>query len=160
MNTVIELRIVKKTDDLASLVFDINQAVWDEANEMSTYDVGSLQNYLEKQDTVFISCYENKCDVRTLLGFASARIEHKPYQNEKWLYIDEVDVCADKRRLGAGTAVMQKLFEIAHEEDCEEVWLGAEKSNAAAIRFYQSLDPDDVTDVIGYTFDLEEIHNE
>jgi ribosomal protein S18 acetylase RimI-like enzyme len=123
---------------------------------MSVYDVASLSTYLERQDTLFVTCHDISSDPPALLGIASYRIEIKPYGKELWLYVDEVDVCSDQRRKGAGKAIMQKLIEIAHERACKEVWLGAEVENIAANALYLSLKPDTVSRVVGYTFEIKE----
>lgn len=141
---------------LANLVDEINHAEWDDANEMSTYDVPSLLAYLERQDTLFVVCHETSPAGRTLLGFASSRLEMKPYAREKWLYVDEVDVCSNQRQKGAGSAIMRKLLEFAWQADCEEVWLGTEADNIAANALYKSLDPDDVGSVVGYTYEADD----
>ena len=87
---------------------------------------------------------------------ASSRIEIKPYDQELWLYVDEVDVCSDQRQKGAGKAIMSKLIEIAKDKGCEEVWLGTEVDNLPANALYRLLDPDDVANVVGYTFETDE----
>ncbi len=151
---MIAVSVVTLDDNLQQLVDEINQAAWDDANEMSEYDVAALSAYLDRQDTRLVACHDVTDDGRTLLGMASARVEPKPYENARWLYVDEVDVCADQRRRGAGKAIMRKLIELARAADCKEVWLGAEQDNLAANALYQSLNPDDVTQVIGYTYEL------
>ncbi len=151
---MIEISIVTVDDDLALLVDEINQAAWDAANEMTVYDVPSLRCYLEHQDTLFVTCHERTESGRTLLGFASSRVEIKPYGNERWLYVDEVDVCSDQRRKGAGTAIMRKLIDLALSAGCVEVWLGTEDDNLAANALYQSLEPGDVSRFVGYTFEM------
>ena len=151
---MIAVSVVTLVDNLQQLVDEINRAAWDHANEISEYDVVALSAYLERQDMVFVACHDVTDDGRTLLGMASARVELKPYGNERWLYVDEVDVCADQRRKGAGKAIMRKLIDLAEEAGCNEVWLGTEKDNLAANALYQSLDPDDVTQVIGYTYEI------
>lgn len=143
-------------DDLYSLVGEINNASWDEANVMSKYDYESLKRYLERADTIFIACHERSEQGAVLLGIASSRIEMKPYGMELWLYVDEIDVCVDQRQKGAGKLIMQTLIGIAEREGCEEVWLGAEVENASANALYRSLDPDEVTKVIGYTYETNE----
>ena len=153
---MIHVSLITRADDLSKIVDEINHASWDRANEMSVYDVESLFTYLERQDTLFVTCHDIASEPRTLLGIASARIEIKPYGRELWLYVDEVDVCSDQRRKGAGKAIMQKLIEIANEKRCEEVWLGAEVANMAANALYLSLKPDEVTQVVGYTFAINE----
>jgi ribosomal protein S18 acetylase RimI-like enzyme len=141
-------------DDLERLVGEINSAAWDEANEISAYDAEDLATYLAHQDTVFVACHDVVDENRVLLGIASARLEIKPYDRARWLYVDEVDVCADQRRRGAGSALMQALIRVADESDCEEVWLGTEADNEAANALYQSLNPDDAAKVIGYTWEI------
>ena len=142
-------------DELQALVEEINGGVWDDANEMSTYSADALAAYLQRADTVFVTCHEVQDDGRTLLGMASARIEMKPYDHELWLYVDEVDVCADQRRRGAGKILMQELLTIAEDAGCEEVWLGTEVDNKPARALYRSLDPDDEREVVGYTYELD-----
>lgn len=144
------------TDDLELLVREINTAKWDDANAMDAYDAPSLAAYLARQDTIFIACHERVGDQRTLLGIASGRIEMKPYGGELWLYVDEVDVCVDQRRKGAGKALMTFLIDYAKHSGCEEVWLGTEVDNDAANGLYRSLGPDDEAQVIGYTFETDE----
>ena len=79
----------------------------------------------------------------------------KPYDHELWLYVDEVDVCADQRQKGAGKAIMNKLLDIAEDEECEEVWLGTEVDNVAANALYRSIDPDDIEQFVGYTWETD-----
>lgn len=102
---------------------------------------------------MFATCHDVTEAGRTLLGVASARIGIKPYDHERWLYIDEVDVCADQRQRGAGKAIMRKFIELAKLAGCGEVWLGTEEDNDAANALYRSLNPDDVEKFIGYTYE-------
>lgn len=148
-------REITLDDDIHSLVAEINHASWDEANDMSEYDCESLRKYLERTDTVFIACHAEPEQGAALLGIASSRIEIKPYRSELWLYVDEVDVCADQREKGAGKLIMQTLIKIAEREGCEELWLGTEVGNAPANALYRSLDPDEVANVIGYTYETD-----
>ena len=153
---MIAVRVITLDDSLQQLVGEINQASWDDANEMSEFDVEELSAYLERQDTLFVACHDIGENDRTLLGIASSRLEIKPYEKSRWLYVDEVDVCADQRQKGAGKAIMRKLIEIANDNDCEEVWLGTEVDNQAANALYRSLDPDDVAQIIGYTYEIDD----
>ncbi len=153
---MIEVTVISPSDDLDRLVDEINQARWDEANEISEYDAESLSVYLARQDTLFVACHDVTEEGRNFMGMASDRFEIKPYEQERWLYVDEVDVCADQRQKGAGKAIMQKLIELAEQAGCEELWLGTEVDNAAANALYRSLQPDDVSQVIGYTYETDE----
>ena len=149
-------KLVNQDDDLTHLVQEINSASWDHGNEMCEYDVDALSEYLGQQGTLFVTCHEVIEGVRTLQGIASSRLELKPYGRERWLYVDEIDVYADQRRKGAGRHIMKKLFEIARASNCEEVWLGAEATNQGANGLYRSLNPDDVAQVIGYTYEIDD----
>ena len=150
------VKILTRSDDVQQIVEEINNASWDEANEMSEYDVASLLAYLERPDTLFLTCHETSPEKPTLLGVASSRIEMKPYGQELWLYVDEVDVCSDQRQKGVGKAIMYKLIEIAREIGCGELWLGSEVENTAANALYHSLGPDEVAQVVGYTYETDE----
>ena len=55
---MIRTSVVYIDDDLALLVAKINAASWDEANEMSNFDVPSLRAYLERRYEVLIPVYE------------------------------------------------------------------------------------------------------
>ena len=153
---MLTVTVVRQTDDLERTTNEINQASWDAANEMSTYDAASLSAYLDRQDTLFVVCRDLSEPGKRLMGVASCRFEIKPYAQERWLYVDEVDVCADQRQKGAGKAIMQKLIALAEEADCEEVWLGTEADNKAANALYRSLQPDNIGDVVGYTYEMQD----
>ena len=148
-----ETKRLSADDNLTQIVADINSAQWDDANEMTAYSAAALLKYLQRADTLFITCYRDS----VLLGIASARLEMKPYDEELWLYVDEVDVCADQRQQGAGKAIMRKLINLADELDCEEVWLGTETDNTAANALYRSLHPEEVEQFVGYTFDPDQL---
>lgn len=149
----LKVEIIETESDLLTLAKQINQASWDDENDVDDYSSESLKSYLKKEDTVFVVCYLEDNEAQILAGMCSGRIEHKPYDFEKWLYIDEVDTCSNHRQKGVATAMMKKLLQIAKDNDCEEVWLGTETTNLVARRFYESLKPNDIEDVIGFTFE-------
>ena len=148
--TAMHVQIVKPDDDLQALAAQINDAEWDDANEMADYDAQSLQYYLLQQDTVFIACHDAD---GVLLGISSGRFLIKPYEKERWLYVDEVDVAVNHRKKGAGKAMMNKLFDMADDHDCEEVWLGTETDNEPAKALYRSLDPEEEETFVGFTWE-------
>ena len=150
------MKVIRITlqDDLETLVEEINASSWDDANEMPRYDAASLTAYLQRQDTVFVACHDSEPSA-ILLGIASCRLEIRPHDQELWLYVDEVDGCADQRQRGVGKRIMTMLIEFADQSGCEEVWLGTEVENAPANALYQFLAPDDVANVIGYTYETD-----
>jgi ribosomal protein S18 acetylase RimI-like enzyme len=151
-----QITFIRPSDDLRRLVAEINAAEWDEANEMGAYEEGALEHYLDQQDNILVVCHEAVEGGRRLLGVASARLQVKPYGRERWLYVDEVDVCSDQRCRGVGKALMQALMQAAEAAGCGELWLGAEVGNDAANALYRSLGPEDVAAVTGYTYALGE----
>lgn len=147
-----EVSVVTLDDTLAAFVVEINQAAWDDANDISTYEEGMLRAYLQRQDTIFVACHDASSDRQVLMGIASARIAVKSYGNELCLYVDELGVCVDQRQKGAGKLIMGKVLDIAKENGCKELWLATGVDNHAANALYKSLEPDDVSEVIGYTY--------
>lgn len=151
-----DVHVISLKDDLAAIADAINAASWDDANDLSRYDAEALRYYLRQADNIFMVCFDGSGNGRTLLGIASARIQYKPYDRERWLYVDEVDVCVDQRQKGAGTAMMRKLLDMARAAFCTEVWLGTEIDNAPANALYRSLKPDEVERFVGYAYEIEE----
>lgn len=146
-----QVKRVSTEDDLEAISKDINNARWDKQNEMDDdgFREEDIRAYLEQNGTIFLVCYDNGL----FAGVASARILLKPY-GESWLYLDELDVPLNMRKQGAGSLMMKELFEIARENGCVEVWVGTEKDNKIAQSFYQSLQPTEVEEFVGYTFKL------
>ena len=147
--------VISPADDLDDLCARINAARWDETNDMGEYQPAALAWYLAQPDTIFLACYDGP-DRGTLMGIASGRILHKPYDRSLWLYVDEVDTAVNQRQKGAGRAMMQVFRDIAVEAGCDELWLGTEPDNDAANALYRSLAPSDVEGFVGYTWSLED----
>jgi ribosomal protein S18 acetylase RimI-like enzyme len=49
---------------------------------------------------------------------------------------------------------MSTFFNLAKDKDCDEVWLGAESTNLAAQKLYQSLSPQHAEPFVGYIFNM------
>lgn len=150
------VNVVDDQTDFDKLTRQINESVWDEANDMTLYDSDSLKSYVQQSDTVFITCHTSDDSDAALMGFASAQFLLKPYHRERWLYVDELDVCVDQRQLGAGKALMKCLLDLAEDKKCVEVWLGTEIDNIPANALYKSLEPDEIEQFIGYTYEFDE----
>ena len=149
----IQVKRISGSDDLDQLVQRINNAQWDAGNDIDGYCAKALRNYLVDDDNLFVAAFVND-NSGQLCGIASARIERKPYEDFRWLYIDEVDTCVNFRRLGVGKAMMTSLLEAARQRGCQEAWLGTEHANLAANALYRSLKPALVESVVGYTYTL------
>lgn len=140
--------------DLDRLVREINDAEWDEANELVLFRADDLAAFIARPDHVFVACHRVDDSGTTLAGIASGRVSIKPYRRTTWLLVDEVDVTVDSRRRGAGRAMMETLLVFARDSGCTEVWLATEPDNAAANALYESLGPTNRDEVIGYTWVL------
>lgn len=151
----LSVRFLSAEDELEAVVNQINSAEWDEDNDIGLYSAEALRYYLQRQDNLFAVCYLAQESSSVLAGIASARVQSRPYDRERWLYIDEVDAAANLRGRGVGTALMKLLLDFADENDLDEAWLGTETDNDAANALYRSLDPDQVERFVGYTFELD-----
>jgi len=145
----ISITKVEITNDLEKIIEDIKSANWLAASEISPddYSVEDLKTHLAVRENIFcVAYYEN-----IFAGMASASIRTKP-DGDKWLYIDEVDVCKDMLRKQVGTSLMKFLLDYAKTNNCAESWLGTEVENVAANSLYNSLNPSEVAHFVGYTF--------
>lgn len=148
-------RLLTESDDLETVVANINSAQWNAENDIDHYEVESLRYYLQQAATLFAVCYVDQSAGPVLAGIASARVQYKPYGRMGWLYVDEVDSSANFRQRGVGTALMKLLLEYAEDNDLTEVWLATEIDNTSARKLYESLKPTCIDQVIGYTFELD-----
>jgi ribosomal protein S18 acetylase RimI-like enzyme len=142
------VRRITVSDDMDLLAGDINAAEWDDENDMGDYSAGSLAAFVADKHRVLVVA---RC-AGQLAGIASAAVQLKPYENQFWLYVDEVDVAVNYRKQGVGKAMMSELLRIGDKHDCTELWLGTEQDNGPAMKLYQSLDPDETEPFVGFTF--------
>ncbi len=147
-----QIKRITTADDLEGLVVLINNACWDSGNDMADYRAEDLVLFLSDDNNLLVAAFVGE-RAAELGGIASARVALKPYDQCRWLYIDEVDTCANLRRRGIGRALMNRLLTFARESGCQEVWLGTEPDNEAANGLYRSLQPESVDLFVGYTFD-------
>ena len=148
---MINIHPLTSDDNFSALVDEIRAAAWVAASEIdsSDYSVETIQKCIANQNHVW--CIARSDGV--FAGMASAFLMPKP-DGDQWLYIDEVDVVADQQQKGVGTALMRFLIEYGKSNNCDEVWLGTEHNNQAANALYESLDPSEIEDFVGYTFKL------
>lgn len=152
MTTAISIDVISTESDLATLADQINSATWTAENEIDDgeYTAQGLEKYLQQSGHIFLSASING----EFAGMAAAAILDKAYANSRWLYVDELDVVANFRRLGVGTAIMHYLLRLARENECTELWLGTEADNSAARALYESLNPSEVEPFVGFNYSL------
>lgn len=152
MSNTINVLPISIDSDLATLVKQINSARWTAENEISEgeYTVEGLHNYLLQSGHIFLSASVNG----VFAGMAAAAILDKAYANSRWLYVDELDVAANFRRAGVGSAIMHYLLHLARKNECTELWLGTETDNLAAKALYESLNPSEIEPFVGFNYSL------
>lgn len=145
-----EIKRITEEDDLAPVVTEIQAEKWDKDNDLKSYDVESSAAFVANPDNYLLIAYIDGKPVGVVLAMKLI----KPYKDEDWFYVDEVDVMPAYRRKGVGSALMNKVFEIANGLKLDEVWLGTEPDNTAANKLYESLNPSETEQFIGYTYKL------
>ena len=140
--------------NLPKLASKINAAQWDDENELDEADftAESLEWYLSDDDNFFFACFAGS----DIAGIVSAQVLRRAYGKIRTLYVDEIDTAVNFRRQGVATALMAEIKKLADETDSYDLWLGAEKTNAGAQALYASLQPDEVEEFVGYTWNLDD----
>lgn len=77
-------------------------------------------------------------DAARIVGFASAvRYVHPDKPSELW--INEVGVAPTHQRQGIARQLLEALFRLGRELDCQEAWVLTERRNGPATGLYRSL---------------------
>lgn len=149
--TMIEIKKIGPEDVLDELIADIKQATWSKTSDIdpSDYTTAHITKSLQQHNHIFCVAYHEG----QFAGMASAFVLAKP-DGDNWLYVNEMDVSVEKQQKGVGTELMKFLFEEAIRLSCIEVWLGTEKDNTAANALYNSLQPTDVEEFVGYNYKI------
>jgi ribosomal protein S18 acetylase RimI-like enzyme len=72
-----------------------------------------------------------------VIGKCTAMVHRRPDKDDE-LYLDEIDVIPEFRRMGIAKKILDHVLELADQRGCEECWLGTENDNIAARRLYES----------------------
>jgi ribosomal protein S18 acetylase RimI-like enzyme len=92
-------------------------------------------------------------DDEVVVGFVSAVHYVHPDKAVPELWINEVGVALTYRARGIGKAMMRMIFEIGREHGCSEAWVLTDRSNAAAMRLYGTLNGVEAPqDAVMFTF--------
>lgn len=87
-----------------------------------------------------------------VIGFASGTVLLHPDKSPA-LFVNEVDVAPDWQRQGIGTALCQRLIDVARGRGCEGIWLATERENAAARGLYRALGARETGGIVVYDWD-------
>lgn len=153
MMTMITLKRITPQDDLPKLIQDLQTVTWVEASEMDAdgYTVADLLDFVSMETHILCVAYWEGA----FAGMAFAHLLKKVH-GEKWLYLDEIDVCQNHQRKGVATQLVKYFLAFGKAHGCSNLWLGTEIDNIPARGLYKSLRPSEVEEFVGYYFDLGE----
>lgn len=133
--------------DLEALVdrwYDLAKAMEEhsELNELAYAEVSEVgeDGFRAHLEDEVITDYLIVHDGETI-GFLTLREGHHPSrQYSQYLRIVNIAIDDDYRNQGHGTAVVERVKELARERDCDHLKVSCEWENEAARRFYRSTD--------------------
>ena len=90
---------------------------------------------LADERTLFLAAFEDS----TPIGFVLAHVLPRRHGDPAHLFVYEIGVHDEFRRKGVGTALMQRLAELARENDLRDAFVLTNESNAGAMAFYEAI---------------------
>ena len=93
----------------------------------------------------------------TIVGFALYFYNYSTWKGKKGIYLEDLFVVPEFRKKGIALALMQRLAEIAIQEQCARIDWSVLRWNQLAIDFYKKLGASEMTEWIGYRLEGEEI---
>lgn len=93
-----------------------------------------VERFLEKNNNYLIAYLENKKVIGFVLAYKLQRYDEK----NDMIYIHEVGVLEEYRRLGIGKKLMEYVKDICKEENLSKIFLITNKSNIPAVSLYES----------------------
>jgi len=116
-------------DDVLALIKEL--AIFQGVPEKVTNTV-ELMN----EEKNYFQCLVAEKEAREIIGVATYFYAYYTWSG-KSLYLDDLYVKEESRGLKAGTMLLDKLFEIAKEENCKRVRWMVSNWNKPAIEFYK-----------------------
>ena len=90
---------------------------------------------LADERTLFLAAFEDS----TPIGFVLAHVLPRCHGDPAHLFVYEIGVHEEFRRKGVGTALLQRLAELARENDLRDAFVLTNESNAGAMAFYEAI---------------------
>ena len=146
----LQLRFITADDNLQEICDQMQPGSWARDNEMTSYQADTLKEFLKNPMNILLLAYDQEHIAGAALCY---ELPHPAGENS--LYVHELDTHPGYRRRGVATAIMRKLHEIARQRQLGELWLGTETDNAAANRFYKSLQPAEIEPSVIYTYKVK-----
>ncbi|MGD0755231.1 MAG: GNAT family N-acetyltransferase [Bacteroidales bacterium] len=130
MNTIINIRNAKDEDFPAVLLLIKELAAFEKAAEKVTNSV----ELMKKEKNLF-SCFVAETRSGEIVGMAIYYFVYYTWVG-KSLYLEDIYVKEPYRKQKTGTALLQKVFDVAVKEDCKRVRWQVLKWNESAIQMY------------------------
>ena len=86
-----------------------------------------------------------------VVGFVSGTVLMHP-DKPVGFFVNEVGVGEAFRQQGIATRLLRRIFELARDRGCEEIWLATESDNTPARNLYRKLKADETEDIVIYVF--------
>ena len=102
-------------------------------NERSPCDEAAIELFLRDPSCYLLLALEGERVVGTLNGYALRR----PYRREPQFFLYEIDVDAEWRGKGIGTALVDAFVHEARNAGAFEVWVLTDRRNTAAMKIYE-----------------------
>lgn len=97
-----------------------------------------IRIFAGEKTPVFVAADENG----TVAGYAFCIVksinEHPLFKKRTYLYIDDLCVSGDFRRMGVGRDIMEHIKDYARSEGMESIELNVWAFNSSAVKFYES----------------------
>lgn len=142
------MELVEATEDDIDILIDRwyslakSMEAYDELNQLVYTDVDDVAkdgflNHLDAEDiTDYLIVHENET-----IGYVILREDRHPSrQYSDYLRIVDLYIDEDQRNRGHGTAVVDRIKEVARDRGCDHLKVSCEWQNEDARRFYQDTD--------------------
>lgn len=123
-------------EDLPRLFADGLEELDTEVETGRKGSVEKLREFLQDPNNIYLVAFANGKVAGRIFGY----IHDHPRGNRN-IFIDEVDTLKKYRRRGVAKGMLEEMKKISQNLGSEEMWLGTEDDNKAAIALYRGLDP-------------------
>jgi GNAT superfamily N-acetyltransferase len=150
---VITIRKATEADFPAILSLIRELALFEKAPEKVTNTVAQMQ-----QEKDLFGCYLAESDNNEILGMVLYFFAYYTWVG-KSLYLDDIYVKEPYRKQKIGTALLNKVFDVAREENCKRVRWQVLDWNQPAIKMYKKAGAEIDDEWLNCSFDTEGIKN-
>lgn len=153
------ISIRKSTIDDAEqiLTFIKELAIYEESENEVTATIGTIKDSIfgSESNIDSIMCFYDGNPI----GFAVYFFNYSTWHAKKGLYLEDIYVKPESRRIGSGKKMMQYLAEVALENDCSRFELNVLNWNKSAINFYENLGAKAQSEWVRYRIDSTNLGN-